>query len=134
MLSVGGLSTDSLETLTNYVDMVAIWGHNVANSDGGVGQKQANGYGIYDTVGLAFEWVADYYKNVLSNYTGVNPVGPTEGDSNGTRLRRSMHGSYPSSSSAQNLHYYTPSYSGNQKPSGDDYGYRLCIHLNSLFK
>ena len=136
MLSVGGVSADSLETLTNYIDMVAIWGHNKAGSSGGVGQKLPNGYGIYDTVGLAFEWVADYYRNQLKHYSGTNPVGPTaEESTGGARLRRSMHGSYPSSSNAQNLHYYSPSYCGSRNPSnGEEYGYRLCIHLKSLFE
>ena len=128
--SVGGKSSDSLETITNLIDQIAVWSHNVGN-DGitatVIGQRSPNGWGLYDMVGLQFEWNLDWYGS-LGNYSGLNPVGP-KSNSDNRRARRSMYTSPPSG-----LSYLTTAMMGYKPPAGDSYGYRLCIHLKSLFK
>lgn len=40
---------------------------------------EPNGYGLYNTVGNAWEWVADWWSTVHSPESQNNPVGPDEG-------------------------------------------------------
>ena len=136
LYSVGGDVDSSREEITNLIDKIAIWGHNYSSGDKNVGQKAANGYGIYDVIGLGFEWVADRYYNNTSPYKGTDPVGPTTG-TGGYRLRRSMGTSYASKddADAMDLKFYTTAYCTYVKGfDRNSYGYRLCINLKSLFK
>ena len=129
LLSVGGKADDEnfYENYTNLLDRVAIWSHNyVSGADKIVGQKAKNGYGLYDVIGLGQEWVADLYKNGKSYYSGTNPVGPDEG-TGGYRLLRSV------GCAVEKLNCYTTAYGTYKKQDDNNYGYRLCVNLKSLF-
>jgi len=50
------------------------------NETAPVGSLQPNGYGLYDTAGNAFEWVADWYQyDYYNNSPKNNPKGPETG-------------------------------------------------------
>ena len=137
LLSVGEIKVtdeDLYEKFTNNVDLVAIWHHNKAEwgkDDTTIGRKRPNGWGFYDMVGLGFEWCNDWYKNSYTDYSGVNPVGPTSGQ-DGKRIRRSMYTSAPSNSG---MIYYTTAYVAGYVPNDSNKcGYRFCINLKNMFK
>jgi len=65
------------DTDTNILSRLGWW---VGNSGGAVhvaGQKEANGWGLYDTHGNASEWCLDWYGGTLTGKT--DPVGPVSG-------------------------------------------------------
>ena len=79
-------------------------------------------------IGVCFEWVADWYSSSIPPYDGTNPVGPETGS---VRLRRSF---YTVAPTGKILKPFSTAYYGSKAPGGDEYGYRLCIHLKSLFE
>ena len=128
--SVGGDSTTTPQGITNLINQIAVWSNNKSefSSPTSVGQRKPNGWGLYDMIGVCFEWVADWYGSVTAPYSGINPVGPETGS---VRLRRSF---YTSAPTGRILKPFSTAYYGNKVPDGDNYGYRLCIHLKSLFE
>lgn len=62
------------------VDAVAWYSNNSASTTHPVGQKQPNGFGIFDMSGNVWEWVNDWYdKDYYNNSPRVNPDGPSTG-------------------------------------------------------
>ncbi len=57
---------------------IAWYGGNSSGMTHEVGRKQANGYGLHDTLGNVYEWVADRYEP-YSAAGAVDPRGPTTG-------------------------------------------------------
>ena len=123
--SVGGTVDDSFEIYTNCLDQIATWIHNASdNPNSLVGQNRPNGWGLYDMVGLCYEWNLDWYANSTTYYSGTDPVGPSSAS---YRSRRS------SNITTTNWGYLTTAGLGSNGVDSKHY-YRLCIHLKSLFK
>ena len=124
--SVGGTVDDSFETYTNCLDQIATWFHNAsANPNLLVGQNRPNGWGLYDMLGLCYEWNLDWYANNTTSYSGTDPVGPSSGS------YRSRHSG--NNTNITNWGYLTTAGFGSNGVDSKHY-YRLCIHLKSLFK
>jgi len=62
------------------VDAVAWYDKNSGSKTHPVGQKQANGLGLYDISGNVWEWVSDWYGNYTSGRQ-QNPQGPSSDSS-----------------------------------------------------
>jgi formylglycine-generating enzyme required for sulfatase activity len=62
------------------LDEVAWYGNNSGHQLHAVGQKRANGLGLFDTLGNVWEWVNDWYdQNYYKNSPAQDPPGPTSG-------------------------------------------------------
>ena len=74
------------EACTNFLNTIAKWkGSDVVYAD--VGQCTPNAWGIYDVIGLYWEWCLDIvYLSALSNAT--DPVGGAASSSSSQRMRR----------------------------------------------
>ena len=60
-----------------------------------VGQKKPNPFGLYDMMGLVYEWCSDWYaKSYYKMSPEMNPKGPIEGDDRDDRLEKSATGYY----------------------------------------
>jgi len=126
--SIGGTVDSTQEELTNFANRVGCWIPNAAGlgdtMQKTLGRYEPNDWGFYDFNGAAFEWGVDWagwYD------TAVDPVGRATTSSSSDRYRC---GAYKST---KHLCWMAPGYLQSYAPTQST-GYRLCIHLNSLFK
>jgi formylglycine-generating enzyme required for sulfatase activity len=68
------------------LDEIAWFDKNSANTVHAVGQKRANQFGLFDTLGNAWEWVSDFYDGTYYTRSPQNdPTGPPTGRMHGLR-------------------------------------------------
>ncbi|HKO03580.1 MAG TPA: SUMF1/EgtB/PvdO family nonheme iron enzyme [Candidatus Acidoferrales bacterium] len=70
----------STEARYGPLDEVAWYSGNSGGGTHDVAQKRANGFGLYDTLGIVLEWVNDWYDaNYYQNSPSQDPAGPSSG-------------------------------------------------------
>lgn len=121
----GGVIDEDAGVWTNYVNDIAIWKR---NSTMGVGCKEPNPWGLYDTVGNLREWTLDKTSVVSGGMVDTtprtDPVGP---DTGAYRVYRGwiMQVNPP-------LCYMVPANRNDAPPDTPRVSVRFCIHLNPL--
>jgi formylglycine-generating enzyme required for sulfatase activity len=78
----------STEARYGDLDRIAWYGRNSRNQAHAVAQKQANGFGLFDMLGNASEYVNDWYKdNYYDDSPSQDPTGPASGQLHTARGR-----------------------------------------------
>ena len=130
----GGTTDEDLQTISNHVNEIVAWyGNTGSSAPKAVGTKAANGWGIYDAVGLAGEWTLDTAKNTRTNQypdfglpiSSVDPVGVGGGT---YRIIKSANGDGKNTA----LYDLLPCRRQMADPSSGTYSTRFCIHLKPL--
>jgi formylglycine-generating enzyme required for sulfatase activity len=76
----------STEARYGLLDEAASYSENSGDKTHPVGQKRANGFGLYDILENAWEWVNDWYEeNYHENRPFQDPTGPASGELRGLR-------------------------------------------------
>jgi len=87
------------------LDAIAWYDSNSGSKTHPVGQKQANGYDLYDMLGNVWEWCSDWYGE---NYYGSSPTADSKGPSSGQyRVLRGGSWSYGSWVARVSLRYWS---------------------------
>lgn len=129
----GGTTGETFATHTNQVNgFVAWYGSTGSTAQSAVGTKPDNGWGIYDVVGLAGEWMLDTARNTGSSTpllglpeTSTDPTG-AEGWS--LRIIKSANGNGNNTA----LYDLLPCRRQMASPDSASYSTRFCIHLKPL--
>lgn len=128
----GGTVAESLSTHTNQVNAFIAWYGNGGSASTVVGARHDNGWGIYDVVGLAGEWMLDTARNTGSSTpllglpeTSADPTG-AEGWS--LRIVKSANGNVNKTA----LYDLLPCRRQMASPELANYSTRFCIHLKPL--
>jgi formylglycine-generating enzyme required for sulfatase activity len=67
---------------SNNIDKVAWWSESSKSRTHGVGQKQCNGFGLFDMIGNVLEWCWDWWDDESEDYSSApteDPTGATTG-------------------------------------------------------
>jgi formylglycine-generating enzyme required for sulfatase activity len=76
----------STEARYGPIDEIAWYLDNSGKKTHEVGQKRANGFGLYDILGNVWEWVNDWFEpNGYKNSQSQDPTGPASGSFRGLR-------------------------------------------------
>jgi len=120
----GGVNTpDYLYSGSNDVTLVSWYDNNAGSTTHPVGQKAANGLGLYDMSGNVQEWVWDWYSaTYYASSSASNPTGPSSGNMHTIRG-----GSWQQTSDASRVvfrSYGTPE-KGNDRVFNSRLGFRV---------
>ncbi len=130
----GGTVSESLQTISNYVNAITAWyGNTGSTAQKNVGTKSDNGWGLFDVVGLAGEWTLDKARNngTVPYYglpeTSSNPIG-ADGSAYSYRILRSANGNGAKTA----IYDIITCRRQMSLPSSSSYSTRFCIHLKPL--
>ena len=137
ILPNGATTDDDLATFTNKLNEISAWYGTTGSAEAEVAQFAANGWGLYDVVGLAGEWMLDTAVNInkqtlprwgLENST--NPTGATRlASGSGYRIYRTGSANWSTAEVAKIL----PCARQMADPTGEwTCSTRFCIHLKPL--
>ena len=129
----GGTTGETFAAHTNQVNgFVAWYGSTGSTAQSAVGTKPDNGWGIYDVVGLAGEWMLDTARNTgpSTPLLGLpeTSTDPTGADGWSLRIIKSANGNGNNTA----LYDLLPCRRQMASPDSSSYSTRFCIHLKPL--